>query len=128
MGILVRNVTGHAFLRRHNNIIENGYSAQISDTINSTFIAHITEGNTEEALPNIAPWVEADLDQPGYETACRACRQVNSVETPFHLLSCDALWRERRDHLYTYLNIDAPYTTWKPQQVVDFYKHVNLEN
>ena len=123
-GILVRHITGHAFLRRHNDIIDKGYVATYSNEVNQTFLNHINSDNTLH--PD--EFAEVDINSENYATACRLCKQHGSVETPFHLLECNALWRERRDHFRTYSQIQAPFTNWKPQQLVDFFKDVNLEN
>ena len=121
-GILVRNITGHAFLGRHNDIVEIGYYAKPNDALDqSDYEEHL---GTE---PD--PLAEVDLDTPNYAVACRLCKTHRSIETPFHLLSeCNATWRERRDHLQTYNNINAHYTSWKPTQLVGFYKALSLEN
>ena len=124
-GILVRNITGHAFLRRHNNIIENGYVATYPNEVNQTLLDHIADNSNTPTPDDLA---EIDLTSESYATACRLCRQHGSVETPFHLLQCNALWRERRDHFKTYDAITAPFTNWKPQQLVDFFKQVKLED
>ena len=121
-GILVRNITGHAFLRRHNDIVENGYYAKPTENMDIS-------ATEEYTRPEPDPLTDVDLDSPGYAVACRLCRMHGSTETPFHLLSvCNATWRERRDHLHTYNSINAPYTTWRPKQLVGFYKALNLEN
>ena len=79
-GILVRNITGLALLRRHNNIIKNGYTAAAFNAIDDEFINHIN--NIGEEINDPGPIMEVDLEQPGYETACRKCRTHTSVETP----------------------------------------------
>ena len=117
-GTLVRNITGHAFLRRHNEIIENGYVA-----------AQNAEDTPHPPVPTPAPFTEVDLESPNYARNCRLCRDHYSIETPFHLLGeCNALWGPRRDHFRTYHNISAPFTDWEPSQLVGFYNEVNLEN
>ena len=100
-GILVRNITGLAFLRRHNNIIKNGYTAAAFNAIDDEFINHIN--NIGEEINDPGPLMEVDLEQPGYETACRKCRTHTSVETPYHLaMGCEATWREKLKHFGTY--------------------------
>ena len=120
----MRHITGHAFLRRHNDIIDKGYVTTYSNEVNQTFLNHINSDNT----PHPDELAEVDINSESYATACRLWKQHGSVETPFHLLECNALWRERRDHFRTYSQIQAPFTNWKPQQLADFFKQVNLEN
>ena len=126
-GILVRNITGHAFLRRHNSIIQNGYTTTPSTEIDDEFMNHISGNEPQTICPG--PWDEVDLDSPSYETACRKCRSHNSVETPYHLATgCEATWRERLTHFGTYALGDTGVQRWKPLQVVGFFKALNLED
>ena len=63
-GILVRNITGHAFLQRHNNIIKNGYTAPVPNEIDDEFMNHISNTGTD-GIRDPGPLAEVDLEQPG---------------------------------------------------------------
>ena len=124
MGILIRNVTGHAFLRRHNYIV-NATIEEADDEINENFLSHI---NNTQSQPVLNPLDEADLSLQENARICRKCRDPTSLETPYHLFTeCPAVWKDRRDHLGTYDMYEA-HPTWKPQPFVDFFKSLNLEN
>ena len=125
IGILVRNITGHAFLRKHNQIIEHGYHAQTPNEITPEFLAHIDNAEVDEVSPS--PLEEVDLNSGRYAVACRKCRAHTSVETPYHLIAeCEATWKERASHMRTYHMNDIQ--NWKPTEVVAFFKELNLED
>ena len=123
IGILVRNITGHAFLRRHNFIV--GTSVDINDEIDENFLSHI---NNAQPPPILNPLHEADLTKQENARVCRKCKDPTSLETPYHLYTeCPAVWVQRRDHLSTY-NMYVAHPHWKPQPFVDFFKTLDLEN
>ena len=123
MGILVRNLTGHAFLRRHNFIID-AKTTETHDEISDNFLEPTNGNNT----PTLNPLHEADLTRPENAKICRLCRDASSLETPYHLYTeCPSVWKLRRDHLHTYhMHDENP--QWKPQTFVDFFKTLDLEN
>ena len=125
LGVLIRNITGHAFLRRHNYIIGNSDThVDLEDSIDDDYLRHINSCTTQPQLSNL---LEVDITKPEYVRVCRKCRDPNSLETPYHLFTeCPAVWEYRREHLHTY-EMNNPNPKWRPRPFVDFFNALDLE-
>ena len=113
-GIMVRYLTGHAHLRRHNKIAK-------------------TPQETYFDQPEMRyQMVDPDDNHTGpfdREITCRLCKLNGREETPSHLAKeCLAAWSARRDMLgcYSYENEDI--LPWDPISLLKFFKHFDLEN
>ena len=50
-------------------------------------------------------------------------------ETPHHLFrECLGAWQTRRELLGHYCFDDVDYNDWEPKQLLEFFKHFDLEN
>ena len=114
LGILIRYVTGHAHLRRHNKIlgIEN---PEIEPYSKENYMLHD---------PN-----DDHVGQFDTQTICRLCKLKGRQETPTHiLLDCDAAWRERRVFFKHHKLEKEEIHNWKPEDLVGFFKSLDVEN
>ena len=132
MGILVRNVTGHAHMDRHRKIL--GDIALFSDSISESFIRHIngeeeTKQPTESAEPENSLYTLVDPNEARFFGTCKLCRIKGSEETPYHLvMECPYTWRGRVDLLRDYDPNSVSLQKWEPSQLVAFFKRYNLED
>ena len=113
LGIYVRNITGHCFMARHNNIVGNSNPTQTNATQNSLLDLDGSEDEPSAILRR--------------QAECRKCQLTNTEETPLHLIfECEAIWYERWESFGTPLLNDR--IKWKPQSFVAFFKKMKLEN
>ena len=114
LGIMVRYLTGHAHLRRHNKI-----------------------ANTAQPFPVDFPRMRYHLRDPDdnhvgafdNEVTCRLCKLDGKEETPHHLATeCLGAWRTRFDLLGYYSFGREDQFDWDPAALLKFFKHYDLEN
>ena len=121
LGILVRNITGHAHLARHN-ALTGTHTADYDDD---------TDGSTDEdsmSGDNTRLFVEVDTTRWKHRAACRLCKIRGSEETPVHLaLDCPYTWRGRAELFRKHeINIHD-LSKWEPEDLVRFFTRYNLE-
>ena len=117
LGILVRNVTGHVHLARHNDLIQPNNS--IDYTCNNDHTSFIDNSCTLD---------EVDTNKHKHRTICRLCKLRGMEETPLHLaLDCPVTWRERAELFRKYEVNDVDLHSWEPDALVRFFTHYNLE-
>ena len=114
LGIMVRYLTGHAHLRRHNKI-----------------------ASTQQPIPYDQPQMLYNLHDPDdkhigrydREVMCRLCKLPGTEETPYHIATdCLGAWRTRFELLGCYnFESDGPFS-WDPEDLLQFCNHFDLEN
>ena len=63
------------------------------------------------------------------DVMCRLCQLSGREETPYHLATeCLAAWRTRYDHLGGYSFESEDTLRWDPSDLLQFFKHFDLEN
>ena len=126
-GILVCNITGHAFLRRHNHIIAMKTlrsNLNLSDDVE--YESNTTQDEPQKETHHYLD--EMDITNEKQGLVCRKCRLPYTEETPHHIIvKCDAIWRQRWAHLKTPIIDDEIYENWEPEQLALFLKTMNLE-
>ena len=113
LGIMVRYLTGHAHLRRHNKI-----------------------ANTPQPVFSDLPQMRYKLTDPDdymeekdRQTTCRLCKLAGREETPFHLAhDCLRAWETRLNLLGCYSFEHEDIVPWEPTALLKFFKHFDLEN
>ena len=114
LGIMVRYLTGHAHLRRHNKI-----------------------ANTQQPTYYDLPEMQYELKDPDdchkgafdRGITCRICKLKGNEETPFHLaFDCLGAWNTRRRLMGCYSRTSDDPPTWDPLSLLEFFKHFDLEN
>ena len=114
LGGMVRYLTGHAHLRRHNKIA-NTPQPQFVDQPQMQYTLHDPDDNHQG---------EYDRD-----IVCRLCKLPGKEETPFHMATeCLGAWQARRDILGSYSFEGEQVFRWKPKPLLKFFKHFDLEN
>ena len=118
LGILIRNVTGHAHLARHNAIANTEDKPdQQSEDANMSL-----EDNAGEILDTV------DINKSKHSAICRLCQLRGMEETPLHLvLECPATWKERAELFMKHEVNNVDLLSWKPDRLVRFFAHYNLE-
>lgn len=126
LDLLVRNVTGHAHLQRHNTLITQG---RYADSTKSRDLAYSLTGNENEFDYTRTQSEIDDLTDPHLAgMTCRHCKLHNTVETPIHLYDeCLAHWRIRRE-IFGYHVIYRHTQDWDPAKLANFFSHINAEN
>ena len=113
-GIMVRYLTGHAHLRRHNKI-----------------------ANTAQEIYCDLPEMEYRLKDPDdnftgdfdRSITCRICKLRGREETPLHLAKeCLGAWDQRRHLLGCYSYESEDIIPWEPRPLLEFFKRFDLEN
>ena len=111
---MVRYLTGHAHLRRHNKI-----------------------ANTPQPVFYEFPEMAYNMTDPDdnydksfdRQVTCRLCKLKGREETPFHLVSeCLGAWRARMTYLGCYSMEKVNPISWEPTSLLQFFKHFDLEN
>ena len=114
LGIMVRYLTGHAHLRRHN---------KIAKTPQPIFYEY---PEMKYSLKDPNDNHEGDHDR---QITCRLCKLAGKEETPFHLATeCLAAWKTRMHYLGCYSLESEEVPEWKPNDLLKFFKHFGLEN
>ena len=114
LGIMVRYLTGHAHLRRHN---------KIAKTPQPIFYEY---PEMKYSLKDPDDNHEGDHDR---QITCRLCKLAGKEETPFHLATeCLAAWKTRMHYLGCYSLESEEVPEWKPDDLLKFFKHFDLEN
>ena len=63
------------------------------------------------------------------EVTCRLCQLNGKEETPYHLAKeCLRVWSTRRDLLGGYSFESEDTLCWDPSDLLQFFKHFDLEN
>ena len=127
LSVLVRYITGHAFLRRHNHIIAMKTlrsNLNLSDDVE--YESNTTQDESQKETHHYLD--EMDITNEKQGLVCRKCRLPYTEETPHHIIvKCDAIWRQRWAHLKTPIIDDEIYENWEPEQLALFLKTMNLE-
>ena len=114
LGIMIRYLTGHAHLRRHNMI-----------------------ANTQQEIYVDRPRMRYNLQDPDDNHTgtfddrimCRLCQLPGREETPYHLArECLRIWGTRREILGGYSFEGDELFNWEPKPLLEFFKHFDLEN
>ena len=114
LGIMVRYLTGHAHLRRHN---------KIAKTPQPVFF-EFPEMSYKFKDPD--DWYTDPFDR---QITCRICKLKGREETPYHLVTeCLGAWRARRTYLGCYSMEGENPIQWEPPGLLEFFKHFDLEN
>ena len=121
LGILVRHVTGHAHLARHNIIAQTALASDNSQSHYSDNDASVIE-NADNILDTV------DISKDKHNAICRLCHLRGMEETPLHLvLKCPATWKERAELFGKYEVNEVDLPTWEPDKLIEFFTHYNLE-
>ena len=113
MRILVRYVTGHAHLRRHDKLL-----------------------GTLDFQPTYGPKPQYFLKDPDElfsgpydeEVTCRLCQLPGREETPWHIFTeCPKVCGLRSDH-FGHRLLPNGLTSWEPANLARFFAHIDLEN
>ena len=111
ISLMIRYLTGHAHLRRHD---------KICGTLKP------------RAVMNLKPFFHlADPDKKSgglhdEEIVCRLCQLRGTEETPHHLYStCLRSWITRRELTGSYSFEREDILEWKPQALLEFFKHID---
>ena len=132
MGILVRNITGHAHMDRHRRVM--GDIALFSDSINEEFLNHINGNEPSPRLPDsnreeVKIYDEVDPNEARFFGTCKLCKINGNEETPYHLvMECPYTWRGRADLLEDHNPNSFSLSKWEPDKLVAFFKRYNLED
>ena len=110
---MVRYLTGHAHLRRHNKI-----------------------ANTPQPVFTDLPQMNYTLEDPDDRTEsgdrqiiCHLCKLAGHEETSFHLFrDCLRAWETRLNLLGSYSFEQVNTVMWDPVALLKFFKHFDLEN
>ena len=114
ISILIRYLTGHAHLRRHD---------KICDTMQPRALIN------PQPLYTLVDPDENHIGNYDEDIICRICKLKGSEETPYHIYKqCLGAWRKRRELTgsYTFENEDP--IKWEPSNILEFFKHFDLEN
>ena len=113
LGYIIRYTTGHAHLRRHN---------KIAGTLQPRSFGPEQQYTMPD--PEETPGL---TDDP--EVRCRLCNMTGKEETPYHITAeCLATWYSRWTHLGEYTFEHYEYIDWDPTKLVEYLKHIDLEN
>ena len=114
LGIMVRYLTGHAHLQRHN---------KIANTVQPTYC------NFPRMKYSLVDPDDGTEEQPDWDVICRLCQLTNTEETPLHLIrECLAAWKTRLELFGCYCLADETPLTWSQKALLQFFKHFDLEN
>ena len=114
LGIMVRYLTGHAHLRRHN---------KIAKTPQPVFYEY---PEMKYNMEDPDDWFTDTFDR---QITCRLCKLKGREETPYHLVTeCLGAWRARMTYLGCYSMEGEDTITWEPSALLQFFKHFDLEN
>ena len=114
LGIMIRYLTGHAHLRRHNKIADTKQPRHMDFPMMEYHLA-----DPDDQLSDPEDW----------EVICRLCKLKNTEETPYHLAtSCLGAWSTRMRLLGSYSFEGEDIFRWKPTSLLQFFKHFDLEN
>ena len=114
LGIMVRYLTGHVHLRRHNKIAK-----------------------TQQPVYTDLPEMKYNLQDPDdshsgpydRQITCRLCKLKGKEETPYHLVTeCRRAWYTRFSLLGCYSLENEDILPWDPSTLLQFFKHFDLEN
>lgn len=113
LGIIMRYTTGHAHLRRHNDIAGTNQPRAL-DMPQPLY--------TMEDPESVGPMVKRNIQ-------CRVCKLESKEETPFHLArDCLPLWRARWEAMGQYIFETDEEMTWDPKTLAGYFDKINLEN
>ena len=119
LGMIMRYVTGHVHLRRHNYIANTANPVPIPYPENCH---KLTDPDDDMFKNNVANY-------ENFQIRCRKCNLKGSEETPMHLFKdCLAVWRERLQYLGAYSFEKDEHTTWEPYSLLGFFNELDLEN
>ena len=114
LGLMIRYLTGHAHLRRHNKIA-NTPQEVFYDLPQMLYTLQDPDDN-----------FEGDMDRA---VICRLCKLPGREETPYHLATeCLRIWNARRQLLGGYCFEADEVFQWKPLELLEFFKTFDLEN
>ena len=114
LGIMIRYLTGHAHLRRHNKIA-NTLQPRSVDLPQMRYNLHDPDDNHKGSFDR--------------DVMCRLCQLNGREETPFHLATeCLAAWKARYYYLGGYSFESEDTLRWDPSDLLQFFKHFDLEN
>ena len=115
----MRYTTGHAHLRRHNQI------ANTASPVPSPY----PENQYKAVDPDENMFANNIANLNNYQIRCRKCNIKGSEETPMHIFKdCLAVWRERLHYLGAYTFEKDEHTDWEPSSLLGFFKTLDLEN
>ena len=114
LGLMVRYLTGHAHLRRHN---------KIANTMQPTY------ANFPRMKYSLVDPDDDEKEPLDWDVICRLCQIKSTEETPLHLMAeCLAAWEPRLELFGCYSLANESPLQWSPKALLQFFKRFDLEN